>query len=417
MNDCHQAQLNLFTKTPSDTSLKSKEWIKYKPTNQINDTSAINFSITAQSSAYVDLKSSVLNVKLRLTNGDGTPMNEAIVAGLVNTPLHSIFRQVDVTFQKTPLSHSGNNYPYKAYIDTILKTNENVQKGELTSQLFYKDVGPDTDDAKSGPNSGLFNRSLATKGGKVVDLEGSLLIDVFQQPKLLLNGFSIGIKLWPSLDSFRLITDTIKADLKVQIVDASFRLCVQRIDGGLMMAHEKMIKMEPAIYPYLKSDIKTTSIASGQYSFSVDDVFQGLVPCKLIVGLVSSAAYMGDYRKNPFYFRDYDCSSVGFYVDGQSYPSQPLRPNYEANQYIDSYRTLTTFRKDVNIDRYDYTEGYCLYVLEVDTYYSFNIKRKGHCRLEMKFAKPLPESVTLILYATFPESSISMPRDPCSYDK
>ena len=403
MNDCHQAQLNLFTKTPSDTSLKSKEWIEYKPTNQINDTSAINFSITAQSSAYVDLKSSVLNVKLRLTNGDGTPMNGAIVAGLVNTPLHSIFRQVDVTFQQTPLSHSGNNYPYKAYIDTILKTNENVQKGELTSQLFYKDVGPDTDDAKTGPNSGLFNRSLATKGGKVVDLEGSLLIDVFQQPKLLLNGVSIGIKLWPSLDSFRLITDTIKADLKVQIVDASFRLCVQRIDGGLMMAHEKMIKMEPAIYPYLKSDIKTTSIASGQYSFSVDDVFQGLVPCKLIVGLVSSAAYMGDYRKNPFYFRDYDCSSVGFYVDGQSYPSQPLRPNYEANQYIDSYRTLTTFRKDVNIDRYDYTEGYCLYVLEVDPYYSFNIKRKGHCRLEMKFAKPLPESVTLILYATFPE--------------
>ena len=403
MNDCHQAQLNLFTKTPSDTSLKSKEWIEYKPTNQINDTSAINFSITAQSSAYVDLKSSVLNVKLRLTNGDGTPMNEAIVAGLVNTPLHSIFRQVDVTFQQTPLSHSGNNYPYKAYIDTILKTNENVQKGELTSQLFYKDVGPDTDDAKTGPNSGLFKRSLATKGGKVVDLEGSLLIDVFQQPKLLLNGVSIGIKLWPSLDSFRLITDTIKADLKVQIVDASFRLCVQRIDGGLMMAHEKMIKMEPAIYPYLKSDIKTTSIASGQYSFSVDDVFQGLVPCKLIVGLVSSAAYMGDYRKNPFYFRDYDCSSVGFYVDGQSYPSQPLRPNYEANQYIDSYRTLTTFRKDVNIDRYDYTEGYCLYVLEVDPYYSFNIKRKGHCRLEMKFAKPLPESVTLILYATFPE--------------
>ena len=123
---------------------------------------------------------------------------------------------------------------------------------------------------------------------------------MFQQPKLLLNGVSIGIKLWPSLDSFRLVTYTPKADLKVQIVDASFRLCLQRIDGGLMMANEKMIKMEPAIYPYLKSDIKTTSIASGQYSFSVDEVFQGLVPCKLIVGLVSSAAYMGDYRKNPF---------------------------------------------------------------------------------------------------------------------
>ena len=66
---------------------------------------------------------------------------------------------------------ANNNYPYKAYIDTMLKTNESVQKAELTSQLFYKDVGPETDDVKSGPNSGLFNRYLATKGGKVVVLE------------------------------------------------------------------------------------------------------------------------------------------------------------------------------------------------------------------------------------------------------
>ena len=61
------------------------------------------------------------------------------------------------------------------------------------------------DDAKSGPNSGLINRYLATKGGKVVDLEGPLLMNVFRQPKLLLNGVSIGIKLWPSLDAFRLV--------------------------------------------------------------------------------------------------------------------------------------------------------------------------------------------------------------------
>ena len=37
---------------------------------------------------------------------------------------------------------------------------------------------------------------------------------------------------------------------------------------------------------------------------------------------------------------------------------------------------------------------------EVDPYFTFNIKRKGHCRLEMKFAKPLPESVTLMLNDT-----------------
>ena len=68
-----------------------------------------------------------------------------------------------------------------------------------------------------------------------------------------------------------------------------------------------------------------------------------------------------------------------FYVDGQSYPSQPLRRNYKADQYVDCYRTLTCFWKDINVKRNDYVKGYCLYALEIDPYYSFNIKRQGHC--------------------------------------
>ena len=161
---------------------------------------------------------------------------------------------------------------------------------------------------------------------------------MFQQPKLLLNGVS--------LDA----SDSITPDQQVQIVDACFKLCVQRLDGGVIVADERLIQMQPAICPYLRTEIKTTSITSGQYSFSANDIFQGLVPNILIVGLVSSAAYMGDYSKSPFYFKHYDCSSVGFYVDGQSDPSQPLQPNYEADQYVDCCRTLTTFRNDVNVD-------------------------------------------------------------------
>ncbi|MCG8113582.1 MAG: hypothetical protein N0E59_22760, partial [Candidatus Thiodiazotropha taylori] len=252
-------------------------------------------------------------------------------------------------------------------------------------------------------NGGLSYRYLNTFGGVVIDLEGPLMLDMFQQPRLLVNGVSIGIKLWPSLDAFRLMSDNLEPSEKVQIVDVRFKLCVQRLDGGVIVANEKLIQMQPAIYPYLKSNIKTTSIASGQYSFSADDVFQGLVPSKLIVGLVSSAAYMGDYSKNPFNFGHYNCSSVGFYIDGQSCPFQALQPNYEADQYVDCYRTLTLYRDDINVDRYDYKQGYCLYALDIDPYYSFNTKRRGHCRLELKFAKPLPESVTLIMYATFPE--------------
>ena len=39
-DDCYQDHLSLFVSAPSDTSLKSTEWIEYRPTNQINDTSS-----------------------------------------------------------------------------------------------------------------------------------------------------------------------------------------------------------------------------------------------------------------------------------------------------------------------------------------------------------------------------------------
>ena len=109
--------------------------------------------------------------------------------------------------------------------------------------------------------------------------------------------------------------------------------------------------------PNLKIPLVHRSIPSGQYSFSADDIFQGLVPCQLIVRLVASASYMGDYKRSPYYFRDYNCSTVGFYVDVQSYPSQPFQPNYEAEQYVDCYRMLTCFRKDINFKQNDYVKA------------------------------------------------------------
>ena len=397
-------QLKLFTPALTDTSLQSTQWLEYRPINQITETSALEFNISAQTSAYIDLKRSVLNIKLRLVNADNSPIDENVVAGPVNVPLHSVFSQIDVAFQQTPLTHWGVNYPYKAYIDTILKTNKQIQYSKLSSQLFAKDRGVlDTSDVKTGSISGLYERYFATKGGKIVDLEGPILLDVFQQPKLLINGVHLGIKLYPSLNTFRLMSDTQSAAEKVQIVDARFKLCVQHIDNNVLLHHQQMIKNHPATYPYLRTDIKTVSLASGQYSYNVDDLFQGLVPTTLIVGLVSSEGYSGSYKRNPFNFQHYDCSSVGFYVDGQSYPTQPLQPNFEANQYTDCYSTLTQFREDINISIHDYKKGYALYILDIDPFYSFNTKRRGHCRLELKFAKALPESVTLIVYATFPE--------------
>lgn len=130
-------------------------------------------------------------------------------------------------------------------------------------------------------------------------------------------------------------------DYKVQIVDASFKLCIQRPNPALTMAHVKMLEKSPAIYPYLFSNKKKIeSIARGEFSITMDDVFQGEISSNLILGLVSSSTFSGEYKKSPFNFQSFDCKFVAFYVDGQSFPTKSLQSNYQSHTYLEAYQTL-----------------------------------------------------------------------------
>ena len=107
--------------------------------------------------------------------------------------------------------------------------------------------------------------------------------------------------------------------------------------------------------------------------------------------------------RSPFNFQHFDCNFVALYVDGQSLPTKPLQPQYADRNYLSAYQTLQSIGSDVWIPRDEYPQGYALYVLDVNPHVDFNTKRRGHCRLELRFAKALPESVTLIMYGKFPE--------------
>lgn len=177
-----------------------------------------------------------------MTDSFGKPITDDANVGLVCLPLQSIFSQSDCSPQQTSVGQVGHNYPYKAYIDTLLSTreSENVLR---ESQLFIKDdPGVDDPDVKSGMNTGLHRRSMYTNKGQIVEMEGPIHIDIFQQNRLLVNGVGLALTLWPSKDAFRLISNEDHASYKVQILDVSFKP-----DAGVMIAHTNLIKDSPAI--------------------------------------------------------------------------------------------------------------------------------------------------------------------------
>lgn len=94
---------------------------------------------------------------------------------------------------------------------------------------------------------------------------------------------------------------------------------------------------------------------------------------------------------------------MALYVDRQSYPAKPLQPNFAEANCVEAYRTLTAFRSDIDVSLRDFRGGYALFVLNTDDNVDFNTKRRGDCRLELRFGTPLPESVTVLMYGKFPK--------------
>jgi hypothetical protein len=69
---------------------------------------------------------------------------------------------------------------------------------------------------------------------------------------------------------------------------------------------------------------------------------------------------------------------------------------------VEAYRTLSAYRNYVDVSYSDYGGGYAIYVLNVDDDADFNTKRRGDCRVEIRFGTALPESVTVLMYSKFP---------------
>ena len=406
----HMTEVALFKEPNTNIALQKIEFVDYRPVNQLTG-EVVEFNVPGTSTQYIDLKSTRLYVKVKVVKGDGTPIHGDNKAILTNMALQSLWSQVDVSLQQQLVTKIGANYPYKCMFDLLLEDELDPDDAELQAQLYFKETGKlHNADPLTAGNSSLDTRWELTAADSV-DLAGPLYVDMMQQPRYLLNGVPVNIKLWPSRDPFRLISPDVSPNYKVVLMDAFLRMGMVTMNPDVIMAHASTLEKEKAMYPIRRSVIKTYTISEGSFNFNVDDIFQGEVPSSLAFGIVSSAAYNGNYGKNPYNFKHYDLNFACFYVNGQATPKKALQPNFEEESYIEAYLSLFPPRRNSChthgqiIKRIDYNKGYTLYLFTVSDDRledEVPVERKGHTRLELRFAKGLTESAMVILYAKFP---------------
>lgn len=424
--ECMKSELDLFSLPPTQTAIENSHWVPYNPVSSLSDDGPVQFVVPGHGDEYIDLAHTMLSVRLQIPPvrnvTDAELTADANNFGPVNNLLHSLFNQVDVSFNQKTVSTCGNTYAYRSYIETLLNYGSDAKESHLTSALWYNDTSGQMEAQRCTPNeanpvhknNGLQSRLEYCKNNKTVDMIGHLHCDVFNQDKFLLNGVEMTLRLVRSKNDFCLMQPQAGAlSRKIVIKDISLLVRRVKINPNLLIAHAKTLSHSTAKYPITRVEVKTFTLHRGILGDTLDNVILGQLPKRIILGFVDNRAYNGNKQLNPFNFQHFNVNYLSLYVDGVQIPGKPLQPNYTDGTFITSYHTLYSgsgihFSNEGNvIKRDEYPNGYCLYAFDLTPDLSahcashWNLVKQGCVRIEVNFAEALGQTVNCILYAEF----------------
>ena len=335
--------------------------------------------------------------------------------GPINLFLHSLFSDVEVSLNETPVTSSNNTYAYRAYIETLLSYGTTAKQSQLTSQLYYKDEVSameehDPYNAAAAANKGFIARSAHTIRSRTFDMIGGIHSDLFFQDKYILSDVGMRIRLVRNKDAFCLMAAA-GSTFKVKILECKLYVRKVKISPSVFIAHNKALEVGNAKYPIRRAVCKTYTIPAGNLNHTQENLFTGQLPTRIVIGCVDNDAFNGRYAKNPYNFKHFDLNQLKVYLDGQQHSVIPVEPNFTTNNYIAAYANLFAgtgkLMKDEGTDirREDFRAGYALYAFDLTADLAeeghFNLMKHGNVRLDLKFLVALPNTINVIAYAEF----------------
>lgn len=406
-NLCTKTELDIFAIPPTQNCIEGGQLHCYRPFSSLTDDAPIEFVIPGQGDEYIDLAHTMLHIT---ANIEVPAVEVEKNVAPINNWMHSLFSQIDIFMNQKCVTPPSNNYNYRSYIENLLNYGSDAKSSHLTAIVWAKDTATFMDNVDD-QNLGYVARKKLSENGRIIDMYGNLHCDIFNQDKYLINGVELSIRLQRSKNQFCLIgARNVKA--KFKIIDAVLYTRKVKINSSILIAHARTLSVATAKYPITRIDLKTISISKDVQQKSIDNIYMGQLPKRCIIGFVKSRGFNGDITLNPYNFESFNHTFLCMYMDSVQIPSRPLTPDFANDTYIRSYHSLFSgcgihFSDTGNaISREEYPGGFCLAAFDLTADLSsnephWNLIKSGSLRVEVKFDKPLAETVTIVIFAEF----------------
>jgi len=426
----------IFEKPVQSYGIKRSDKVTFYPTNDYTTQNLLQFSIPNNGNSYIDLKQTRLNVSCKVLFKDGTPFEQTyeddeikvigtetpdikkqVILSTVNSFLTSMFSRVSVSLQNGSFSSTDDSYPFTSYIKSLLYTPKEIQETTLATQMFFRDTPGTTGhiNALSSTNQGLKTRAKYFDESNEVHMSGKIYNDLFDSKKFLLNSVPIDIVLQPSNCEFSLLNaDQPKKSLKIQLSAASLDVVFVQPSPEVIISHSEVLKSKPAIFPYMRTDVKKFTLAKGLHSGEISNPFPSQLPSELIIGFVRNKAVYGDLAENPFYFGNFSLNSLRLSIDGQDMGGFKMKfeSRPEKSSYLQGYQSLFGIGENASdccpLTPKEYHDGSTFYRYswegspETDKEGVLPLRRFGNLHISFNFDEALDAPLTIILFARFP---------------
>ena len=404
---CGTSELDYDFKRLVQTDIQSDYFTTLTPKGSILATNPLLFVIDGTGD-FVDLSRTMLKMTLSMTDSENNPIVAATKAAPINNLANAIIQQTTVTLGSQIVSHPNNLYAHRSYLENLLTY------GADSKGSWMRNVGWFSDDAgqlDSENNSGFALRKGAVLDGRHLKLKTRLHTDICFQNRLIPSNLDIKFNL--TLNSPEFVIQSFAGAGKkfsLNIVDCTMIVRKVKLFPQRQLTFERTISKSPITIPFNNVQMKTFSLAQGLTAYSQDSVYAGTLPSMVIFGLTDNKALTGDYPSTPFNFKHFSLSNLQLVLNGQNVPSQGLNLDFDNDDIIDGFETLTNALgnqfddKSNDISVSFYKGGASLYAFNLNPTAGCSqdiLPQTGVLDLHIKFKDPLPNTVSLICYSQF----------------
>ena len=414
--------------------------VEHQPMSALQEGSAVEILVPALTNEYWDLHNSRLYMRVKMTRKNGNDMQANDVAAPINDIFNSFWKNVELKVGQKEISHSNSMHAYRSFIDHLLHDSDESLTSEREMRLLYKDTAGQLDavnankpnpnqliagddlvlnaektalersaaDAALG-NDGLYRRYRAVQESREVELLGALSIDLFEQERYLLPGVSMRLRLTRQNQAFMVMATG--DDYQLQLLDIKLYMRKVTPAPGVILGHKDALAKTTAKYPVTSKKVTSVALPAGIHDKKTETIFEGQLPKRIAIAMVTAEAMSGAWTRNPFNFQHFGLTKMQLEVNGEPVRSEALTPSVKDHRYIHCFETL--FRGVNKLDgergsiikRSDWPKGYSLYVFDLtpdmDADDSYTLLKTGTVRLDLQFGEPLGEAVNVVVYAEF----------------